>query len=155
MTTAPSTEVTTRPRKPTVRVPLQAIVQDVCRQSPDLVTPFDVEAIRETVKARGLPDSSRDEALDFWIEWHRRDLDPSFERKPSKAASRAQRATGDAEFAAYLDALWSHYRRMTGSQARADVGATATVFSIVKPRQLVEDAMTREQFAERWAAAKT
>jgi hypothetical protein len=71
-----------------------------------------------------------------------------------RGSERPPRATGDAEVAAFVDALWFRYRTMTGKQARDDVGALASVFSVVKPRQLVEDAMTREQFAERWAAAK-
>jgi hypothetical protein len=59
--------------------------------------------------------------------------------------------TGEAEFQAFVDVLWARYHRMTGAQARSEAGALVAIFAAVKPKQLVEEAMTREQFGERLA----
>ena len=73
---------------------------------------------------------------------------------PTKRQEMQPRATGEAEFQAFIDVLWVRYRKMTGAQARSEAGALVTVFARVRPKQLVEQAMTREQFGERFAAAR-
>lgn len=74
---------------------------------------------------------------------------------PNKARPQAAaRPTGAAELEAFIDVLWVRYRKMTGAQARGEAGALVTVFAGVKPKQTIEAAMTREQFGQRFAAAK-
>lgn len=61
--------------------------------------------------------------------------------------------SGEDAFSAFVDLLWSRYRTMTGKQARSEAGALVAVFADVKPNQIVEQAMTRAQFRERYTAA--
>jgi hypothetical protein len=56
----------------------------------------------------------------------------------------------DRPFQAYLDLMWAHYRKKTGAAARAEAGLLVAIFAAVKPRQLVEEAMTRAEFGERY-----
>lgn len=69
-------------------------------------------------------------------------------------ASHGRPVTADAELATFIELLWARFRKMTGQQARDDAHALVGVFSTVKPQQVVEDAMTREQFAERFMARR-
>jgi len=144
-TTEPRVETTSRTARHTpkkVETPEQALIR-VDQHDHELVEAEDWAAVVEqwpigTLKLAAIRWCQRD---------HRRVLSPE---PPQRAAP----ATGDRPLQAFVDQLWAHYRKMTGAQARAEAGLLVSIFATVGPRQIVEKAMTRQQFSQRFGARR-
>lgn len=127
----------------------EAWLLKIAKEQPELIDEKDVEYLGSIA-----PSSVLAACFERFIPmiWNKVLYPGHSRRKDTPRASLKARArqSGEAAIQAYIDMQWMHYRRMTGEQARSEAGGLVAIFTIVKARQLVENAMTREQFGKKF-----